>query len=227
MVLTSDRRLKILDASLSPKLAEFGVLWRKDGNWVEPGDIPIRRVIKFALLKGTSAVIEWGLSLTFVPAVSGSQVIYHRTWRAARLDLFEYPESYRRSFSGLRSFERVDCRDEFFEPSLIEYFHRIAPEIAGWFERNGTIEAIEQELEAQVRSQDCAYRVHHPRPLFVLAFLKAAKGDLALANNMLTESLDDNSDAETVAALLQALAKSQLIPHLAVNRRLTRTHTAE
>ena len=50
-----------LDTVLSPTLFRFGVVWRGDYTWVEPGERKIRRIIRFTQLKGSSAVITWGL----------------------------------------------------------------------------------------------------------------------------------------------------------------------
>jgi hypothetical protein len=207
MALNADSTKQKLHLLLSPKLSELGVLWRGDDHWVEPGDSAIHRIVRLVRLKGLDAVITWGVSLSLVPALSASRVVYHRTMRAARLDVFEWPQSYRESFSGSVLFARVDCRNDFFERSLTEYFSGIAPELAGWFERVRSIESIDQELERQVRSPELAYRLHHPSPAFVLAFVKAARGDLSTAERMLAATLPDSTDGEQLTALRLALAR--------------------
>src|ERR1700683_3395522 len=133
-----------LEAMLSPRLSALGVIWRGDYHWVEPGDIAVRRGGGFNLLKGFGAVMSWGLSLSFIPNISRSRLVYHRTMRSARPDVFEWPRSYRESFSGSEFFAKVDCRSGVFEHSLESYFSGIAPEVMGWFQRVGSIDSIEQ-----------------------------------------------------------------------------------
>jgi hypothetical protein len=207
MAMSTNRTSQSLNTILSPKFADFGLVWRDDGCWVEPNDTTIRRIVRFARLKGDSAVIEWGLSLNFVPTLSGLRLVYHRTWRAARLDVFESPRSYRQSFSGAVSFERIDCRDGFLDGSLAQYFSTIAPELVDWFDRVRSIEGVGQELERQVQSPDSVYRIHHPSPSFVLAFVKAARGDMAGAKSSLEDALGGSTNVEQAAKLRSALAK--------------------
>jgi hypothetical protein len=55
--------------------------------WVRSTDAPIRQVFRLQQLKGVSLCAQFGLSLDFVPHVSGSQVRWHRTPKFAILDL--------------------------------------------------------------------------------------------------------------------------------------------
>ena len=52
------------------------------------------------------------------------------------------------------------------------------PELAAWFGRLRTLDDIRNELEAQIASPLLAYRMHHPRQEYVLAFVTAAKAAL-------------------------------------------------
>jgi len=55
-------------------------------KWVRSTDAPIRQVFCLLYLK-TKAWPFWGLSLDFVPHVSGRDLKWHRTPKSARLDL--------------------------------------------------------------------------------------------------------------------------------------------
>ncbi len=206
-----ESKSQILDDFVTPKLAKLGLQWRNDNSWVEPGDIAIRRIVRFVPLKGISAVMEWGLSLSFVPHFSGRRLVYHKTFRAARFDLFEWPRSYRESFSGSIHFARVDCRNEVFRNSMESYFHSIIPEIDGWFNRVRSLETIEMELEQQIENPDLSYKVHHPSPMFVLAFARAATGQTETAKKLLSNTHHDSWDEMQVNALQLALAKAPLV----------------
>jgi hypothetical protein len=194
-----------LDAMLSPRFAALGVLWRGDYKWVEPGGIPVRRVISFLQLKGSAAVISWGLSLNFVPELSPSGIAYHRTARSARPDVFDWPASYRNSFSNPGWFAHIDCRDAIFEQSLNSYSSGIAPELTDWFERVRSVESIEEELERQVRRPELAYRLHCPSPMFVLAFVKARRGDLESAESLLLRACAATGDQHRLDDLRKCL----------------------
>jgi hypothetical protein len=202
-----DSKSLFLDHLVTPKLAVLGLQWRNDNSWVEPGDIAVRRIVRFVSLKGNTAVIEWGLSMNFVPHFSGRRLVFHRTFQSARFDLFESPKSYRDSFSGSIPFMKIDCQNEFFRDSLESYLRTIVPELMSWFDRVYSIETIERELDEQRHSPEWCYRIHYPSPRFVLAFLKSAKGDISAAKQLLSDSLYSIWDAEQVAALQFALAK--------------------
>ncbi len=56
-------------------------------KWVRSIDTPIRQVFCFSQWKGGMVAPTWGLSLDFVPHVSGSTLKWHRTPKSALLDL--------------------------------------------------------------------------------------------------------------------------------------------
>ena len=68
-----ESKSQILDDFVTPKLAKLGLQWRNDNSWVEPGDIAIRRIVRFVPLKGISAVMEWGLSIELRAAFLGKK----------------------------------------------------------------------------------------------------------------------------------------------------------
>jgi hypothetical protein len=136
------------------------------------------------LLKGAGAVFTRGLSLGFVALVSGSRVTYHRTFKSARPDVFDWPDSYRASFSGTR-FQGIERRTHAFGRSLAQYPPTVVPDLVSWFERMRTIDDVEVQLPRQIASPLSAYRGHSPRQNHVLAFVRAARGDLTAAREIL------------------------------------------
>ena len=75
-------------------------------KWVRSADQPVRQVLCFLQGKGGVLAPSWGVSLDFVPHVSGSTVKWHRTAKSAMLDL------------------RLDPYDRALEMS---YYHGIKP----------------------------------------------------------------------------------------------------
>lgn len=56
-------------------------------KWVRSADTPIKQIFCFFQWKGGAAAPSWGISLDFVPNISGGKVKWHRTTKAAVLDL--------------------------------------------------------------------------------------------------------------------------------------------
>jgi hypothetical protein len=167
-----------LDEVVTPKMRELGLIWRGDYSWVEPGDVAIRRIVTCYLLKGACAVFRWGLSLSFLPLPSGSRLAYHRTFKSARPDVFEWPDSYNAAFSVAGPFQRIHCWTAVVDRSLEQYLGSVIPDMAAWFAKVQTIDDIQVELLRQIASPAPAYRLHYPRQGYVLAFVEAVRGDL-------------------------------------------------
>lgn len=55
--------------------------------WLRSVDAPIRQVFCLKQWKGGKLAPAWGLSLDFVPHVSGNNIRWHRTAKSARFDL--------------------------------------------------------------------------------------------------------------------------------------------
>lgn len=56
-------------------------------KWVRSVDAPIRQVFLFSQWKGGAIAPIWGVSLDFVPHISGAKVKWHRTAKSAMPDL--------------------------------------------------------------------------------------------------------------------------------------------
>ena len=69
------------------RLLPLGFQMQKPLHWIENASAPIRKIFCFSYFKGASVAPSWGLSLDYVPHVSGSQVKWHRTDKSAMLDL--------------------------------------------------------------------------------------------------------------------------------------------
>lgn len=68
-------------------LFPLGFELQKPLHWVRSHDAPIRQMFMLMQLKGGAVSPCWGLSLDFVPHVSGSEVKWHRTLKSACPDL--------------------------------------------------------------------------------------------------------------------------------------------
>lgn len=90
----ADLRETVVQA-FDPVLSAAGYEHVVDLKWVRSGEPWIRHVIEaYGGRRGVRAV-RWGISLDFVPHVTGASVRWHRTARSARIDLGYDPESFR------------------------------------------------------------------------------------------------------------------------------------
>ena len=72
----------LVTATLADGFQEVGNL-----KWVRSADAPVRQVFCFLQGKGGVLAPSWGVSLDFVPHVSGSTVKWHRTAKSAMCDM--------------------------------------------------------------------------------------------------------------------------------------------
>lgn len=186
-------------------------------TWVRSTDAPIRQMFRFFQWKGGVLAPSWGLSLDFVPHVSGSKLKWHRTPKSALMDL------------------RVDSRDRALD---IPYHHGPQPihERASLVVR-GAVEqanALWREYRTVDRLVDAfqwvkQYYGQYPHGLgfynftqhsLALAFVYARTGDLIAANREL-EKYPASVSARVMEALRQRLAGivGNPVPSTLVRRR--------
>ena len=78
---------QILQPVVEAKLTPLGFESFKALRWVRSTDAPIRQVFGFQQWKGGKIAPRWGLSLDFVPHISGGRIKWHRTPKSAVFDL--------------------------------------------------------------------------------------------------------------------------------------------
>lgn len=195
-----------LDERLSPQFDRLGLTWRGDYYWVEPGDFSSRRVVRFAQLKGLSAVLTWGLSFSFVPSISGARITYHRTFKAASLDLFEGTHVYASDCSSPTPPERISLHLDRFDLSVAHYVGEVLP-----VDRVRGLDDTANEAERQMRALRPGNPTRHPSPAYVLAFVRAAQGQVDAGREILKHAMgtmDDDLWLRLEKALNSAKARS-------------------
>lgn len=86
-IVTIDQIHKIVTPIVEPLLIPIGFKLQKRLHWLRSSDAPIRQIFCLRQWKGGQLAPAWGLSLDFVPHVSGNTIKWHRTEKTARLDL--------------------------------------------------------------------------------------------------------------------------------------------
>lgn len=78
---------ELLERTFGRRLAAIGFETRGPRCWLRTRHPEMRQLVEIRLLKAGRFSPSWGLSLNFVPHVSGTSVRRHRTVKGARMDL--------------------------------------------------------------------------------------------------------------------------------------------
>jgi hypothetical protein len=81
---------EIVSKVADPLLVPTGFRSTKPRRWVR-SFAPVRHIFEVVAMKGASFVPVWGISLDFVPHVTGERLGWHRTDKSARMDLVYDP----------------------------------------------------------------------------------------------------------------------------------------
>lgn len=82
-----DQIHEIVAPTVEALLGPLGFVAQGPVTWVRSDDAPIRQLFCIQQWQGGKAAPGWGLSLDFVPHLSGNEVKWHRTLKSARPDI--------------------------------------------------------------------------------------------------------------------------------------------
>ncbi|MGY4638308.1 hypothetical protein [Pseudomonas sp. TE24901] len=82
-----DQIHEIVSPTVDALLLPLGFEVQGPLSWVRSADAPIRQIFRLAQWKGGALAPSWGVSLDFVPHLSGNDFKWHRTVKSARPDL--------------------------------------------------------------------------------------------------------------------------------------------
>jgi hypothetical protein len=99
---------EIVKPVVSSPLEGLGFVAITPRRWVRSANTPVRHIFELSPLKGAVLSPRWGFSLDFVPHVSGRDVRWHRSSKAAIFDV---------------CYDPVDAPNEFPGSSYIHYLH--------------------------------------------------------------------------------------------------------
>ncbi len=188
--LPSALRDEIISGHLRDHLPQLGLKEIKPRIWIDDSQPPVRRLFELQLLKGAGIKACWGFSLDFVPHISGGKMRWHRSDKAAMLDVIVDPKK-------LLQATYIHGRGQ-----LVSDLRRMLPEAAAkakeCWERGrsyqGMLDIIRETHERHTNCFD--YRNYTQMPL-AFALLSAKTGALETAVQELdhyitTHSLDDD-----------------------------------
>jgi hypothetical protein len=106
-VVSIERIHQIVAPIVESLLDPAGFQVQKPLQWLRSEDAPIRQIFSLKQWKGGALAPAWGLSLDFVPHISGGSVNWHRTVKSARMDLTYDPREPALDMSYIRGADQV------------------------------------------------------------------------------------------------------------------------
>lgn len=201
-LLRAVERDSIVADYLNARLQPLGFVQITPRRWVDGSTAPARRVFEMALFKGAAMKPRWGFSLDFVPHLSGSRVSWHRSNRAAELDVvLEIQENKYASY--LHGAARLRHDLEHLAPAALERA------LETW-RRGSTLSGILDIVrDLRERKRNAFYVQFSWRLPLTFMFLSAKLGDLEAAQAELEAyARKYELDEDVVAKLSKLIQKN-------------------
>ena len=192
---------RILSEHLGAKLVAEGfeaVIARK---WVRSTRAPIREVFQINAMKGASFAPAWGISLDFVPHLSGASIKTHRTTKGAVFDLSYDPVDYATDVNSW-------CADTFqaaseFAVAVDRVAEKALPLAKSFWAETATIDGLLKAFEAKRTRPFVRFGLdNYPQQSLAFAFVLARAGKLEEARERLHQLALPEGCAEALLARL-------------------------
>ena len=182
---------EIVSDTLEPILDPLGFECQKPLHWVRSDDAPIRQMFCLRQWKGGAVAPAWGISLDFVPHVSGSVVKWHRTPSSAMFDLGCDPHDRAMEFYYTKGKSHVALEAPRVLPAAVQAAQGFWLSVSRQSELLGAFEAAKARL-AQRRGLGFYNHVQYP---IAYAFCLARSGNLSRAVDELSQSFIESASA--------------------------------
>ena len=176
--------------------AEMGFQRIGKGLFARPVSADITHVCKLSAYKGYSYGFTWGISLAFVPHEWTRGIKFHRTFKSARLDLWENAHEEKAREGGNERDEFISGLDG--EHTLRRQLNRswkfAAPRAEAWWASTTTLQGVLDRAKDQImRPPASTDKLHYPGPELVLAFVLARLGKIDAAIRALGEFISQRA----------------------------------
>jgi hypothetical protein len=204
-LLSAEQRNAVIGPLLREHLQPLGLTEMTPRRWIDGSQAPARRLFELQLLKGAGLKACWGFSLDFVPHLSGGSVRWHRSDKAAKLDVIIDPVALPQP-TYLYGPERLRAELRGLLPEAVAAAQR------DW-RRGSTYEGMLALIhDIREHHTNCfGYRNYTQLPL-AFAFLTAKTGDLESAERELDEYLAGSWVKEAAATKLRQLLRESARP---------------
>lgn len=191
------------------KLPDRGFVQTAPGMFCREAASSLVHVVKLLAMKGGAYQPVWGASLAFMPHTWKPKAKFHRTLKAARLDLFERPGPSKRATRELWEIGSISTLhgDGYMRATLMSMWADTEASIVDWFSRADDLGGCLAIARDQCLSSDWTYATHFPNPKLVHAFLLAKLGRVEEGKTELAAYCADREDGASFAELERALAQ--------------------
>lgn len=187
---------------IEERLIPLGFELQKPLHWVRSVDAPIRQMFVLQQYKGGVVAPLWGLSLDFVPHVSGSEVKWHRTQKSARLDAVMDPRDRSLDFHYMYGPEHIAQKAPAVIPRALEEAEAFWSSAKSIAELPSVFDAIKQHMSGG--GLGFYNFVQHP---LAFAFVLAKVGRHEEAESELARYLQRGMKPATISRIRQLIAE--------------------
>lgn len=188
----------------------------KPGLYAARVDEDIVHLLKLQAVKGGSYLVQWGVSLAYLPHAWTPRLQWHRTVKSARFDLWENAFEY----LGLKESQWRESErflvgrlngETYLQEQMLAMWTRLAPVLREWYASTRVLPGVLRAVDKQIRRSGGS-RHHVPAPTLVRAFTLARLGELRAAREALAEHLResdlDPAEPEALTAALESVVPS-------------------
>jgi hypothetical protein len=199
-ILSASARDSLIGDFVRHWLEPLGLRQAAPRRWVDGSKAPVRKLFELQLLKGATFKACWGFSLDFVPGISGRTIRWHRSDKAAMLDVIVDPqESHRACFLYGPARFRSDLNALF--PSAV------AGAVRDWKRGATYVGMLELILDIRHQRTNCFDYHNYTQLPLAFAFLSARVGNLPVAERELEEYLSGRRLPAAEVAKFQRLLR--------------------
>ncbi len=186
------------------KTNRLGMRYIGDCTWVSEWCGHARKIMNLYLLKGDSAIIQWGWNFDFVPEVHGSVLKYFRTEKSASIQVQQLPQAFVDSadWNEFRIPMHADNLNKL-EEEVLRVWSITESQILEWYARVNSAGQMITELDRQI-AHGKYYRLFLVEQNYMKAFLLAAAGDTEQAVPLLRQTRIYTSAAEPLREKITA-----------------------
>ena len=172
----------------------------------------LTHLVKLQALKGASYSLWWGLSLPWIPHSWQTQLHWRRSFKAARLDLFETPYDYfPATMTDWREGESYIAHtlngEVYLKETLRVMWAKLHQAVTRWFAGVESLKAVLGLADEQTQRR-WAGALHYPNPVMIYAFTLGRLGHTEAARTALNRYFELRLETcEAQANLTNALSK--------------------
>lgn len=208
-----EKRIAIFKEIVTPKFATIGLnnwdgkyLWFSDFN--EEG---IKHVIEYNVFKYYGGSFTFGNCFSFVPTISGKNLINHRTEKSTKIIYLKRLEGWQNKMennSPINPDKISTVNEKKFRDSLNKVLTENIPKLNKWFQENRTIEENIAGLLTDIKNPPFEIGQRTISFQYVLGFLYKSTGDIESAEYWINKHFEKSLNTEDEKILITVKIKN-------------------